>query len=147
MDKFERFLNSIYQATCTAVQSIDDIMPAIKENELKEVISSQNSKYLVIQNECKTLAKAENIDIKGNDFFEKAKLWTSIKMSTAFDKTSRNISEMMMMGTFMGIIQNYKDQYDYADISPELTELSLKLTNIEIENLKELKPFLAKNEE
>ena len=147
MEKFERFLNSIYQATCTAVQSIDDIMPAIKDSELKEVITTQNSKYLVIQNECKAIAKAENIDIKGNDFFEKAKLWTSIKISTAFDKTARNISEMMMLGTYMGIIQNYKDQYDYSDVSPELTELSLKLSNLEMENLKELKPFLAKNDQ
>ena len=142
-EKYKRFIISIYQATCTALQSIDDIMPAIKNAELKEVISSQNSEYLIIQKECKALAKAEDIELKGNDFFEKAKLWTSIKMSTAFDKSPRNIAEMMLMGTFMGIIQNYKDQYDYSGVSSELKELSVKLTKLEEKNIDELIPFLA----
>lgn len=143
MDHFERFIISIYQATCTAVQSIEDIMPAIKNSELKEVISSQNSEYLIIQKECKALAKAEKVELKDNDFFEKAKLWTSIKMSTAFDKSPRNIAEMMMMGSFMGKIQNYKDQYDYPNVSDELKELSMKLTKLEDKSIEELKPFLA----
>ena len=142
-EKYKRFITSIFQATCTAIQSTEDIMPAVKNPDLKELISAQSDDYLVIQKECKALAKAENIDLKGNDFFEKAKLWTSIKMSTAFDKTSRNIAELMMMGSFMGMIQNYKDQYDYADVSDELTELSLKLSKLEQKNIEELKPYLA----
>ena len=143
MNEYERFIISIYQATCTAVQSIEDIMPAVKNSDLREVISSQNSEYLIIQKECKALAKAEKVELKDNDFFEKAKLWTSIKMSTAFDKSSRNIAEMMMLGSFMGKIQNYKDQYDYKNVSAELKELSMKLTKLEDKSIKELKPFLA----
>lgn len=143
MDNFQRFLNSIYQNISTAIQSIEDITPNVKNTSLKEELATQNSNYLVLQKECEVIAKAEAIDIKDNDWFEKARLFTTIKMTTTFDKTTRNITEKLLIGTIMGIITCYKDQCDYESVSIELMELSKKLLNLEEENFNKLKKYLC----
>ena len=66
-------------------------------------------------------------------------------MGTLFDKSTRNIAEMMLFGTFMGTITIIKDKYDHQNLSKELDEIIDKLYNFEKENIDKLIPFLIKN--
>ena len=143
MEKFNMFINSIYQNLSTSIQAIDDILSNTKNTKLKEEISKQSSNYLALQKECECIAKAENINLKDNQWFEKARLWTSIKMTTTFDKSTRNIAEKMMIGTIMGIISCYEDLCDYEDESEELKELSKKLCSMQEANFDSLKQYLC----
>lgn len=138
------YLNGVYQNTRTAIQSIEDILPKVKNDEFKKELSSQEDKYIVLEKECELLAKAQKIDgIKDNSFFEKLKLWSSINMSTMTDKTTRHIAELMLMGTFMGYLTCIKDQSDHKDISPEIDEIVEKLKQLEKNNLEALIPYLV----
>ena len=66
-------------------------------------------------------------------------------MGTMMDKSTRNIAEMMLVGTFMGIITCIKDKDDHQDISPELDEILDKLYDFERKNIDRLLPFLEEN--
>lgn len=137
------YLNAVYQNIRTAIQSIEDILPKVQDNDFKKELASQEDKYIVLEKECELLAKAEKIDgIKDNTWFEKAKLWGSINMSTMTDKTNRHIAELMLMGTFMGIITCEKDKSDHEGISSEIDEILNKLCELEKANLKALMPYL-----
>ena len=137
------YLNAVYQNTRTAIQSIEDILPKVKDNDFKKELASQEDKYIVLEKECELLAKAEKIDgIKDNNWFEKAKLWSSINMSTMTDKTNRHIAELMLMGTFMGILTCEKDRYDHQGVSSEIDEILAKLKELEKNNLEALMPYL-----
>lgn len=142
-EKLTKYLNAVYQNTRTAVQSIEDIITKVKDNEFINELSRQLDEYSCLAKECENFAKAEKIDgLKDNNWIEKAKLWTSINMATITDKTNRNIAEMMLMGTFMGVITCTKDRADHKGISPELDEILDKLTNFERRNIDALIPFL-----
>lgn len=137
------YLNAVYQNIKTAIQSIEDIMPKVQDDELKKELAREEDQYLILEKECELLAKAEKIDgIKDNNWLEKAKLWSSINMSTMTDKTNRHIAELMLMGTFMGVITCYKDQSDHKDVSPEIDEILEKLKELERNNIEVLLPFL-----
>ena len=137
------YMNAVYQNTRTAIQSIEDIMPKTKDENLKKELASEEDKYLLLEKECELLAKAEKIEgIKDNNWFEKARLWSSINMSTMTDKTTRHIAELMLMGTFMGVLTCYKDKADHKNVSPELDEILDKLTELERTNIDALLPFL-----
>ncbi len=139
------YLNAIYQNIKTAIQSIEDIIPKIKDDELKRELASEEDQYLLLEKECELLAKAERIEgLKDNNWFEKAKLWGSINMSTMTDKTTRHIAELMLLGTFMGVLTCYKDKVDHKNISPELDEILDKLTELERGNIDNLLPFMIK---
>ncbi len=137
------YLNAVYQNIRTAIQSIEDIIPKIKDENLKRELASEEDKYLLLEKECELLAKAERIEgLKDNNWFEKAKLWGSINMSTMADKTTRHIAELMLIGTFMGVMTCYKDKTDHQGVWSELDEILEKLTELERSNIDALLPFL-----
>ena len=137
------YINGVYQNIRTAIQSIEDILPEVVDSELKKELASEEDKYLALEKECELLAKANGIDgIKDNNWFEKAKLWSSIKMSTLTNKTNRKIAELMLLGTFMGYITCIKDELDHKDVSKEIDEILSSLKDLEKGNLDKLIPFL-----
>lgn len=143
-ENLENYLNAVYQNIKTAVQSIDDLLPKVKDDNLKKELASQQDKYLALQKECEVLAQAEKLEkIKDNNWLEKAGLWSSINLSTLTNKTTRHIAEMMLFGTFMGYITCVKDLSDHRNISKEVDEILTKLKEFERGNIDSLMPYLV----
>lgn len=138
----EMLLTSIYQNVQTALQSLDNIMPSVKCDALASEISRQESEYNIISEECEIIAKSDGINIKDNNMFEKARLWSSIKMSTIADKSTTHIAEMLLLGTFMGTLTCIKDQSDHGSADEEILNLLSKLLKLEESNIETLKTFL-----
>lgn len=144
-EKETKYLNAIYQNTRTAIQSIEDIIMKVKDQELISELSREQDEYSCLAKECENFAKAERVeDIKDNNWIEKARLWTSVNMGTMMDKSTRNIAEMMLIGTFMGVLTCIKDRQDHKNVSDELDEIMDKLFKFEKNNLEKLIPFLTK---
>ena len=142
-EKEEKYLNAIYQNIRTAIQSIEDIMPKSTDENLTSELSKEQDEYNCLAKECEAFAKAEKIEgLKDNNLIEKAKLWASVNMSTMMDDSTRKIAELMLIGTFMGIITCIKDKSDHKNISKELDELLDKLYTFERKNIDRLLPFL-----
>lgn len=141
-NKNQLLLTSIYQNTQTALQSIDNMLPNIKDDALISEISKQESAYNVISKECEMIAKSEKINIKDNNLFEKIRLWSSIKMSTMGDKSTSHIAEMFLLGTFMGVITCIKDESEHASASENILNLLQKLKEMQEANIESLKVFL-----
>ena len=130
-EKMTKYLNAIYQNTRTAIQSIEDIITKTEDKKLIEELAKEEDEYSCLAKECENFAKAEKIeDIKDNNWIEKTKLWGAINMGTMMDKTTRNIAEMMLVGTFMGIITCIKDKDDHKGVSAELDEILDKLYEV-----------------
>lgn len=139
---FVNYLTSLYQNICTALQSLEEIMPKVNDEDLKKELSNEYSQYDVLARECEMLGKSEDIDLKDNNWFEKLRLWSSINMSTVTDKSTRHIAQLMLIGTVMGIIQCLKDYKDYKAVSDDLDDLCEKLSNFEEENYQKLKKYI-----
>lgn len=135
-------LTSIYQNVQTALQSFDNILPSVKCDALASEIAKQESEYSIISEECEMIAKSDDIDIKDNNMFEKLRLWSSIKMSTISDKSTTHIAEMLLIGTFMGVLTCIKDQGDHAAADEEILNLLSKLQKLEENNIESLKTYL-----
>ena len=138
-----KYLNAIYQNIRTAVQSIEDIIPKVEDDAFVSELSKQQDEYSCLAKECEVFAKSEKIEnLKDNNWIEKAKLWASVNMSTITDNSNRKIAELMLIGTFMGIITCLKDKHDHKGVSKELDEIIDKLYNFERENIDRLLPYL-----
>lgn len=147
MEEKTVFLNAIYQNACTAMQSIEDIATKTKDESLIKELCTEEAEYAQISKECEKFARKNKIvDIKENNWFEKTKLWTSINMSTMLDKSTRKIAELMLIGTFMGIITCMKDKSDHKNVSAELDKIIDNLYELERKNIDKLLQFLTINE-
>ena len=138
----QQLLTSIYQNVQTALQSLDNIIKSVKCDALVSEIARQEGEYNIISQECEIIAKSEGIDIKDNNMFEKIRLWGSIKISTLSDKSTTHIAQMLLIGTFMGVLQCIKDQSDHAGADEEILNLLSKLLKLEEENIETLKTYL-----
>lgn len=137
------YVNAVYQNIKTALQSLKDIMPKVEDEEFKKELAKEEDVYFTLCKEMEMLAKAENIDgIKDNNWFEKARLWSSINISTMADKSTRHIAELMLIGTFMGYLTCIKDQADHCGVSKEIDEMLEKLKKAEKDNIEKLIPYL-----
>ena len=137
-------LISSYQNCKTAIQSINDILPKVKNKSLQEELKKENEEYQKLSDKCEQMARSEKLELKDNSWLEKTKLWTSIKMSTMLNNSTRKIAELMLIGTVMGTLQCYKDLEDYKTAKEslkELTRIIMRTEEIFFENLKKfLKP-------
>lgn len=141
-EEYIKYLTSLYQNVTTALQSIEDLMPKVAEYEdLKKELSNEYTKYDIVARECELIAKSEKINLKDNTWFEKLRLWGSIKMTTLMDKSRRHIAEMMLLGTVMGLIQCLKDIRDYEGVSAELDDICNEIYEMEESNYQTLKDF------
>ena len=64
-------------------------------------------------------------------------------MSTLTDKSNRKISELLILGSFMGYITCIKDAADHKNISNELDEILEKLKNFQKSNIENLILYLS----
>lgn len=141
-EKDFELLTSMYQNCQTAILSIQDIEPQVESEELRAELREEKERYQDFLFTCKEIAEKENQELPDNSMFEKARLWTSIKMTTIFDNSTRHLAEMLLLGTVMGTLQCYKDLCDYRQASKELLELCGKLLLIEEKHFNYLKLFL-----
>ena len=101
--KTEEALAEIYRNAQLALQSISDILPAVEDAKLREILSHQHESYEHFSAQASILARDMGIELKDPNPMKKMMMWGSIKMSTMTDNSPSHIAEMMVQGTVMGI--------------------------------------------
>jgi len=135
-------LIEMYQNTSTATQSINDLIKKSKDKMFIELLNTQYQRYLKIQNQIEKLAQELKVELKDINWFEKAKMWTSIQMGTLNDNSTRHLAELMLVGTVMGTLTCYKNKVDYPNADQKALSLLKKLESLEEKNFNELKKYL-----
>ncbi len=143
MDEQE-VLISVYQNTQTAMQSINDLIKKTDDKTFKDLLNAQYKRYEDFNNKVEDHAKNNGIELKDNNWFEKAKMWSSIQMGTLTDSSTRHLAELMLVGTVMGTLTCYKAIDDYSKAPKEATMLLKELEQMEEDNFNELKKYLKK---
>lgn len=137
-----KLLTSLYQNCKTATQSIHDIIPKTKNAELLKELKKQYDQYTNFIIKCLDYAKEHNSTINDNNIFEKIKMWCSVNASTLFNKNTRHITEMLLIGTVMGTTQCYKDLHDHKTAAKEILNMANELMDMQEKNFDSLKTYL-----
>lgn len=143
--KTEQLLISLYQNTSTALQSIADLKEKTDDKQFLSLLEAQESRYKSIKLDIEEVSAQEKVELKDNNWFEKARLWTSIQFSTMTNNSIRKLAEMMLLGTVMGTLQLYKDRVDYKGKNQKAIDLTLRLEETEEKNFNELKKYLRES--
>lgn len=141
MDNKE-LLISIYQNTSTAMQSINDLVKKTEDKKFIDLLNAQYKRYDKFQAKTEKLAHENQVELKDNNWFEKAKLWSSVQMSTIADNSTRHLAELMLIGTVMGTLTCYKNKIDYKNADKNNLTLLAELESMEESNFDELKKYL-----
>ena len=135
-------LNDTYKNAHIALQSISDLLPDVKDNELKEELKTEYEGYENFMSELNAYMEENDIERKDINFFKKAMLWSSIKMKTIIDDSRNQIADMMLNGTVMGINELTAMKNEGENFDPKVTEFIEKLLTLEEDYEQRLRKFL-----
>ena len=139
----EKLLQEVGKNVSMAIQSLDVIIPMVDDDKFKEYLSQLNDQYNLIKNQAKMIADAMEVDLKMINKIEEAELWTSIKLKTIFDKSTRKFAQMIFLGTNMGIPNLIVAICDNKNASDEVVVLAKKLKELEETSDETLKMYLC----
>lgn len=142
MSKNSELLNFIYQNSQMGIESLEKLISITKDNEFNNCLESQLSEYKLINEKAKKKLDENGYDEKGISTFTKIQSYIMLNFETMMDKTPSHISEMLITGSTMGVIDAIKNIEKYKDAEPSILELMDDLKKFEERNIEQLKSFL-----
>lgn len=138
----EKALLDVYKNAHIALQSIKDVLPFVKNKELKNELKIEYDGYDTIINELKLLMSAKGVKQKDINVFKKTMMYLSIKMKLAFNNGKNQIADMMIKGSIMGINELTAMKNEGSNLSEDVYNAVDKLLRLEEDYLERLKKFL-----
>ena len=139
MDQNVEFLNYIYQNTKMGIDTISQLLDIVDDAEYKNKLQSQYNEYKEIFDKADEKLQLLNKEGKDNSIFQKISSYFMINTKTAMDNSPSHISEMLIQGSTMGIIDITKKINEYPNADPEIIELAKKLLAFEENNVEQCK--------
>lgn len=135
-------LNYIYQNAEMGKNTISQLIGISQDENYKKLLQSQLQEYTSIYGSTGKKLKELNKDAKNINSFSKVTAYAMINLKTLANKSPSHISEMLIQGSTMGIIDLTKKLKEYADADQEILSLANKLLEFEQNNVEECKKYL-----
>lgn len=135
-------LNFIHQNSEMGTDTLEQLLEKVEDENFKNVLESQFEEYGKIYSESEKMINDRDRHAKGITPFTKAFSRFMINMKTMRDKSPSHISEMLIQGSTMGIIDVNKKMNRYGDADKNILKLGKRLHEFEEHNVDELKKFL-----
>jgi hypothetical protein len=142
MNQNAELLNFIYQNSQMGIKALEKLISITKEDEFKQCLQSQLNEYKLINDKASKKLNENGYDEKGISTFTKIQSYVTINIQTMIDKTQSHISEMLIIGSTMGVIDAIKNIKKYKNVEPSILELMNDLKKFEENNIEQLKAFL-----
>ncbi|HEY9059729.1 MAG TPA: hypothetical protein VIO64_04380 [Pseudobacteroides sp.] len=142
MDENVELLNYIHQNAEMGRDTLEQLLGISKNEEFKEILRSQLDEYKLIDNMTKEKLAAFDKEPKDIGAVTKARTYIAINVKTLTDKSPSHISEMLIQGSTMGIIDITKKMKEHKDADKEIVDLANKLLAFEQRNVDECKKYL-----
>lgn len=139
MDQNVEFLNYIYQNTKMGIDTISQLLDIVDDADYKNILQSQYNEYKMIFDKADDMLQSLNKEGKDNSIFQKISSYFMINTKTAMDNSPSHISEMLIQGSTMGIIDITKKINEYPNADPEIIDLAKKLLAFEQNNVEQCK--------
>lgn len=138
------FLDSLYKNVKMGAESIIDLLPKVKSEQLRTEMTSELEQYEAFAGEICAMLEAEGEKPEGESFISKVGVKMGVMMNTLVDDTESHIAEMMIKGSTMGITDTTKlvRENENTSCSEEALLLARKIIKRQEENIDRLKDFL-----
>ena len=141
-DNTQYILNEVNKGIKMGMDSISTISEKVQSQDLKNDLEFQYNKYNEILNQVNNeLSKFGEFPKELNPM-QKAMGWMAIEWNTMNDKSDSKISEMMLQGTNMGIIEGVKLLNNNPDVPKQTKNILNEFIKFQENTVKQLKKYL-----
>ena len=142
MNETEKLLRECNAGIKMGVDSINHVMPYIKDEKLKKVLNACKDKHAELGNETHIALKKANMDTKNPHPVAKVMADMTTRMKITMHRTDNEIASVMTDGCNMGIKSLYKYLNQYKHASEHSKDITNRLISIEQELRTDMRSFL-----
>lgn len=137
-------LDEINKGATMGMDAINIISEKTKDSELKEILKIEYNKYKKISERVNNIYSQYNTDKEPHETnaMNKMMTWYGIQMRTITDDTSSKLSELLMQGTNMGIIEGRRLINHNTRINQDVKNILNDFVVIQEDSIETLKKFL-----
>ena len=144
---YENDLNVLDEVNKGATMGMDAIEYAEKkvgDEKFRRVLNAEYAKYQEISNRANTIYNKIPTDREPHETnaMNKMMTWWGVQMKTMSDQSNSNVSELLLTGTNMGIIEGRRLINQNPHISQEIHTLLCDFVKMQEKSYEELKNFL-----
>lgn len=136
-------LDELNKGACMGMDAIHYILDKVEDEDLKKELDRQYREYKEISEEINKIYKNYNKQEEPHktNAMNKAMTWYGIEMKTMIDDSTSKITELLLQGTNMGIIEGRK-LLNHKDTDKKINELVKKYVDTQEKAVEKLKQFL-----
>ncbi len=138
----EILLQECHSGLLMAIDSMEQVLPYAKNEELKKLINDYKEKHERLKQQTSDMMCNHNVEMKKPGMIASAFSWVTAEVKLMLEDDSNQIAKLMMDGSNMGIqsITECINKNEHA--ADDVQSIAKKIVRVEEEFLQELKRFL-----
>ena len=136
-------LDEVNKGATMGMDAISYVSEKVEDNDFKQVLDTEYNKYKDISNRVNNLY--DNYSSKEpheTNAMNKMRTWYGIQMKTMVDDTTSKLSELLMQGTNMGIIEGRRLLNQNQNIEPDVKNILNDFVVMQEDSVETLKKYL-----
>lgn len=137
-------LDEINKGATMGMDAISFISQKVEDNHFKNILKTEYNKYKDISARVNKLYNnfATNKEPHETNTMNKMMTWYGIQMKTMTDDTTSKLSELLMQGTNMGIIEGRRLINQNANVSSDVKNILHDFVTMQEDSVETLKKYL-----
>lgn len=136
-------LDEVNKGATMGMDAISYISEKVVDNDFKNVLDTEYNKYKDISNRVNNLYdNYSNKEPHETNAMNKMMTWYGIQMKTMTDDSTSKLSELLMQGTNMGIIEGRRLLNQNQNIEPDVKNILNDFVVMQEDSVENLKKYL-----
>ncbi len=136
-------LDEVNKGATMGMDAIDIISEKVKDEEFENVLKTEYKKYKYISKRVNDLySNYSDKEPHETNAMNKMMTWYGVQMKTMSDDTTSKLSELMMQGTNMGIIEGRRLLNNNDNAAPDVKDILNEFVVMQEDSVETLKKFL-----
>lgn len=136
-------LDEVNKGATMGMDAISYVSEKVKDDTFKEVLDTEYNKYKDISNRVNSLySNYSDKEPHETNAMNKMMTWYGIQMRTMADDTTSKLSELLMQGTNMGIIEGRRLLNQNSNIEPNVKNILNDFVVMQEDSVETLKKYL-----
>jgi len=136
-------LDEVNKGATMGMDAISYVSEKVKDGDFKQVLDVEYGKYKDVSNRVNKLyANYSSKEPHETNAMNKMMTWYGIQMKTMTDDTTSKLSELLMQGTNMGIIEGRRLLNQHNNIEPDVEKILNEFVTMQEDSVETLKKYL-----
>ena len=138
-----KVLNEVNKGTTMGMDAISYVASKVGDPKFQQVLDVEYGKYKKIYNRVDEIySQYSDNKPQETNAMNKMMTWYGVQMNTLTDKSNSNISELLLQGTNMGIIEGRRLLNNNPSVDPEVKQILNDFVVMQEDSVETLKKYL-----